>query len=310
MNCQEVMELIQRHVDQDLNEQETLLMTDHVGQCPECAAMLEKLTRLSRGLEQLPRVEPPYSLVDAILPQLTQEENIQSSESEHSAGNRRRVNRTRQSWIARISGVVALGVVVAIFAINGPDFGGKGSSAQKEASFTAQSADFDASGASQLRSDALRKEMAAQDQHGKEMPADEVQPKTSLEFAPGQAPSSALSGESRQADGQNLTDETVDPPRSVTGLSLEGEEAISPDGKWKAVLADGALRLYRADSDEPAFETAPDSGIRSSLVWQDDSTAIHYTYINADGATSERSLLVPEMKEIEREAGSSGTPSR
>ena len=70
MNCQEGMELMQRYVDRDLNEEETSRLLEHVGQCPECAAMFQRLVRLSRGLEQLPRVAPPYSLVDAILPQL------------------------------------------------------------------------------------------------------------------------------------------------------------------------------------------------------------------------------------------------
>ncbi|WP_019006976.1 anti-sigma factor family protein [Cohnella laeviribosi] len=72
MKCEEVMELVQRSLDEDLSSQEHASMMEHIRQCPECAAMFDRLTRLSQNLAELPRVEPRYSLVDAILPQLEQ----------------------------------------------------------------------------------------------------------------------------------------------------------------------------------------------------------------------------------------------
>lgn len=72
MNCEEVMELMQRSLDGDLSLQEQTRMTDHIRACPECAVLLERLVRLSNNLADLPRVEPRFSLVDAILPKLDQ----------------------------------------------------------------------------------------------------------------------------------------------------------------------------------------------------------------------------------------------
>jgi hypothetical protein len=72
MKCEEVMELMQRELDRDLDDLEQARLRQHLAGCPECAELFARLKRLSDELEQLPRVVPPYSLVDAILPQLEQ----------------------------------------------------------------------------------------------------------------------------------------------------------------------------------------------------------------------------------------------
>lgn len=79
MKCPEVMELMQRYVDRDLDQAEEALLLAHVMQCPECADMLEKLQLLSDELESLPEVMPPFSIVDSILPQLERMADEQSA---------------------------------------------------------------------------------------------------------------------------------------------------------------------------------------------------------------------------------------
>ncbi|MFB6363013.1 zf-HC2 domain-containing protein [Paenibacillus elgii] len=70
--CQEVIELMQRHLDRDLDETEYGRMLQHLQQCPDCTGLFERLVNLSNELECLPKVTPPFSLVDAILPKLEQ----------------------------------------------------------------------------------------------------------------------------------------------------------------------------------------------------------------------------------------------
>ncbi|MCZ8511139.1 zf-HC2 domain-containing protein [Paenibacillus filicis] len=72
MMCQEVIELMQRYLDRDLDEAEYGRMLEHLQQCTECMELFERLVNVSNELESLPKVTPPYSLVDAILPQLEQ----------------------------------------------------------------------------------------------------------------------------------------------------------------------------------------------------------------------------------------------
>ncbi|WP_269321908.1 zf-HC2 domain-containing protein [Paenibacillus sp. UNC451MF] len=68
--CQEVIELMQRYLDQDLDELEYEQMLGHLQQCSECTELFQRLAALSQELEQLPKVTPAYSLVDAIMPKL------------------------------------------------------------------------------------------------------------------------------------------------------------------------------------------------------------------------------------------------
>jgi hypothetical protein len=70
MMCQEVIELMQRYLDQDLNEIEYKQMLSHLQDCPECTELFQRLVSLSEHLENLPKVTPAFSLVDALLPRL------------------------------------------------------------------------------------------------------------------------------------------------------------------------------------------------------------------------------------------------
>lgn len=72
MNCEEVMELMQRHLDGDLDHEEFERMTNHLENCPECAEMMQRLKQIDQDLANLPKVTPNFSLVDAILPKLMQ----------------------------------------------------------------------------------------------------------------------------------------------------------------------------------------------------------------------------------------------
>lgn len=131
MNCHEVMELMQRDLDQDLNDSEHEAMTAHLQQCPDCAEMFSRLQQLSRELANLPKVAPPFSLVDSILPQLAEidragEGPITSSVKSiaDSGGNSaaviplatERPKRFRSAWtLAASGGIVAAGLLLAVF---------------------------------------------------------------------------------------------------------------------------------------------------------------------------------------------------
>ncbi|XEC96784.1 zf-HC2 domain-containing protein [Paenibacillus tarimensis] len=128
MNCQEVMDYMQRQLDGDLDERETELLLHHTRQCPDCAAMFERLKRLSAELENLPKVTPSYSLVDAIMPKLEQLElqgqPVETEQPERTVpiGSRRKPQERKPRWSQRISfrafgGVIAAGIVVGLFLV-------------------------------------------------------------------------------------------------------------------------------------------------------------------------------------------------
>ncbi|SDW89611.1 anti-sigma factor [Paenibacillus sp. CF384] len=134
MNCQEVMDYMQRQLDGDLDEQEAEFLMTHTRHCPECAAMLERLELLSSGLTNLPRVTPSYSLVDAILPRLAElqvaQDTIQGDipmqdrDVNQSAMPRRIAPSTeKRRWTDRFSiraigGIIAAGIIAGLFIVN------------------------------------------------------------------------------------------------------------------------------------------------------------------------------------------------
>lgn len=72
MTCQEVVDYMNRYLDGDLDEHERMLLMEHLKQCPDDQELFERLKQLSGELEELPKVSPPFSLVDSILPQLAE----------------------------------------------------------------------------------------------------------------------------------------------------------------------------------------------------------------------------------------------
>jgi hypothetical protein len=134
MNCQEVMELMQRQLDGDLDTQEEDELHAHLARCLDCVQMFERLQRLSDELSQLPKVIPPYSLVDAIMPQLADIDRqaaasitdkaavFNTDVSQIDQEQSPKLPRTRRfgsqfSW-KFAGGVVAAGLILGFFAFN------------------------------------------------------------------------------------------------------------------------------------------------------------------------------------------------
>lgn len=120
MNCQEVVEYMHRYLDQDLDPEETAQMYRHVAVCPACAEKFNLLKSLSRDLEDLPAVTPPYSLVDAILPQLEAIDRARIERTEEDVITQPAVmvpelkrNGRRANWWSSIAGRTVIGTVAA-----------------------------------------------------------------------------------------------------------------------------------------------------------------------------------------------------
>lgn len=73
MNRAEAMDLIQRQLDGDLTQEEHIALEEQLRVDSELQLFRQRLQRVSAELHSLPRVMPPFSLVDAILPKLADE---------------------------------------------------------------------------------------------------------------------------------------------------------------------------------------------------------------------------------------------
>lgn len=138
MKCTEVTEWMHRYLDHDLSPAETEDMFRHLETCPACADLFERLASLSEQLENLPDVQPPFSLVDSILPRLealdreaeAQEQSARMEpapaaavESGAMPGRSRRSNRRGGSSMAMRTGIgaVAAAVMLGIAILNMPE---------------------------------------------------------------------------------------------------------------------------------------------------------------------------------------------
>ena len=70
MNCDQMMDLLQRQLDNDLTTEEQITLSAHLQQCPSCTDLHARFQLLSAELIQLPKVTPPWSIVDSILSRL------------------------------------------------------------------------------------------------------------------------------------------------------------------------------------------------------------------------------------------------
>ena len=124
MNCQEVMEYMQRHLDLDLNEEEQRLLEQHIVGCSSCQEMMGRLQRLTDELTNLPKVYPPVSLVDAIMPELVKIDSqvktgpisLQSNDSE--AHIARSPRRQRRMPYRMLGGAIAAGILLGVMIMN------------------------------------------------------------------------------------------------------------------------------------------------------------------------------------------------
>ncbi|WP_410514409.1 zf-HC2 domain-containing protein [Paenibacillus sp. BR2-3] len=132
MKCAEVIEWMHRYLDHDLSREEITEMFRHIDHCLPCAEIFDRLTMLSRQLEQLPDVKAPFSLVDSILPRLDEldrgliESEKSGSGEEVAVPFSRTISqgkRQKGSSMARRTGIgaVAAAIILGIAIFNMPE---------------------------------------------------------------------------------------------------------------------------------------------------------------------------------------------
>lgn len=314
MNCQEVMELMQRHIDGDLDQQETSDMMNHVDQCRECSEMLERLTRLSHELEQLPHVLPRYSLVDAIMPELDRLHTAQEVETaEASRPLPLRSSRSSTRGFRWMGGVVAASLAIGflLFTQDGPwslssskskladqQLENQASVARSYVALTGDgmaqdlppsSPEFDAlqpaeQEAMQRAADVLEAPSGSSmaiDQYGKPVAgAGQDEPSMLPEEVPlGELNSSSMVDKDKFTSGEEGTGNLVAERAAADTV------APSPDSKWQAVLStdSGVLQIYDTTDERLVYESAPREGMLSEPLWASDSSELHYVWTDPEG---------------------------
>jgi len=285
MKCQEVIELMHRYLDHDLDESEAEGLTRHVQQCSSCAEMFERLKHLSGELESLPKVMPAFSLVDAILPRLElidrtaadaaiAEPPVVAAPPVPAAPSKRRWT-DRISW--RIaSGVVAAGFIFGMFIVmNQPKAVDDASEEAKFDSATAsQQSSAEEPSAAPFMADATSNEAAPRE---KSVAPDAVSRKTPIsgESDGGAESKQGIAPQDQNGDMSAMDVQPEPPKMGITATPLS--ESPSNNGQLAAKVENGQLLIVSTDKQgDPLFKSEAKTGEIGNIVWSSDDKLVDY----------------------------------
>jgi hypothetical protein len=117
MNCEQITELMQRYMDGDLAEMEQELLFAHIKHCPDCATTFSELQLLSAELSNLPKISPPFSIVDSIMPRLVEWDNQIIAAYAEPEIPRNRQHKRLFSWPIA-GGFVAAAIILSFFIVD------------------------------------------------------------------------------------------------------------------------------------------------------------------------------------------------
>jgi hypothetical protein len=303
MKCEEVTEWMQRDLDNDLNDLEKRRLDAHLGNCPLCSQMYHRLQKLSLGLEQLPKVEPAYSLVDAILPRIetlqVEHHGADSNDKVHAIRDKLQTNR----WNARFwGGWVAAGIVLMIGVFTLADRGmfvmegnSMGSTADK-----AEMAKI-ASNSASSESRGIKSEEPQRYDRASESKKEEASQENGIAVA-GESNDSSKQFDAKGKEGSALTKEQAnESEKSMTfttagtnGAQTDAARLPSPDGQWVGALRDQTVYIENIQG-EVAYSSTQlrkTSDQLSLKRWSEDGKTLYYEVVDEMGQTTEWEIQV------------------
>ncbi|CAM3114755.1 zf-HC2 domain-containing protein [Paenibacillus lupini] len=308
MTCQEVIEYMNRQLDDDLNEHEYEILIKHTRHCPDCAAMFERLKKLSEELGNLPQVMPRFSLVDAILPKLEFMEPIRLPEAAAveipavnipSQQSNRRAKSRHQLRFRAISGIIAASVAAGLFLVSynaglfspSQRFSDADNAGANTA--TSQSADtFMPNAKVQPFSNDTKGAVNTQSVEGtngteetdrsvtkeNQLKSDETSANTGDSSENGIAaeePSNASTDDAPSISDPNVGSDNGSGPTQGIASDPAQLEAASPDGQYIAKVTGFVIHVYKSGEVASVFE-ARKNGKFANLVWSDDNKQLTY----------------------------------
>lgn len=126
MNCNEVRELLSLYIDDELDENEKLLVEEHLKTCEECQKELEEYKKIIQALQEIPDEEPPLGYCKRLHEKLLaaeaeksefHEPNIKEAPAEITEIKRKSKSKISR-WVKYGSLAAALVLVFLVYGIN------------------------------------------------------------------------------------------------------------------------------------------------------------------------------------------------
>ena len=265
MTSQEVVDYMNRYLDGDLDEREQSLLMEHLKNSPDDQELFERLLLLSGELQELPKVIPPFSLVDSILPQLAEIDAQRETEklADYSISNQVNTEQNAPSNIISLQDGAASRRKSGWLSRRATAWGGAAAVAAAAIIFVLNMSPGAGSNSSQIA------ELPPADsvQQGKH-PAD-----GGAQFRKGD-PTTGQRGAAKQTTPSSPADEN-------TASSAVEENTVSPDGNYAYAVKQGVLEMYSGGELKFAHDF---QGSITEPTWSADSTSLTVKVETSDGA--------------------------
>ncbi|MCP3772605.1 zf-HC2 domain-containing protein [Paenibacillus sp. MZ04-78.2] len=285
---------MQRYLDRDLDETEYGRMLQHLQQCPDCTGLFERLVNLSNELECLPKVTPPFSLVDAILPKLEQLEAAGAAPDAAYAASGKLERETEalraratadpaderpawgswrknvREWISFpvFGGVVAVGLVLGFFLFQSQQSNPESDAGRLLLSMTDKKTDSEGLPAAGQATEAAKSKPAAQT-----LPAGGPNNKAATQEHKPQNSSAGSGDTNKEASAQSRSSDAADVDRSASQTAAPrqqtpggGNKTVEPEQPVREKLPKAPVEKHNSaavPSQQPASPPGEDKGIRS-----------------------------------------------
>lgn len=144
MNCKEIKDLFSLYIDDELNEEERLLVEEHLQKCEDCQKELEEYKKIIQVLNEIPEEEPPLGyckrlhekLLIAETSKLDSEDEVPKNTTNADAHKKTKSNKFR--WVKYGGMAASLVLVVLVYGMN--NMGMRNSSKSEQMAYDTNSA--------------------------------------------------------------------------------------------------------------------------------------------------------------------------
>ncbi|WP_313341445.1 DUF4349 domain-containing protein [Sedimentibacter sp.] len=118
MNCDEVRNLLFSYIDNETDEDEKLLIEEHINNCDECKKELEEYKKIIKALNDLPDEEPPAGYCKRLHEKLLNSKVTVFKDESVIENNTPKRRKSKYSWLKYGSLAAALVLIFTIAAMN------------------------------------------------------------------------------------------------------------------------------------------------------------------------------------------------
>jgi len=117
MNCDEIKNLLSLYIDDELDEEERLLVEEHLQKCEECQKELEEYKKIIQALKNIPDEEPPLGYCKRLHEKLLIVEipKVIASDKVH-----KKTMNNKFRWVKYVGTAAALVLVILVYGLNNP----------------------------------------------------------------------------------------------------------------------------------------------------------------------------------------------